>query len=246
MTPVNPWVVRWNVTARPRLRLICFPYAGGGAVTFHGWQDLLPRDIELCAVQLPGRESRLAEKPMDRMADLVPALADALGGLLDRPYATFGHSLGSVIGFETVHHLVASGAPAPRRMFVGGSRAPQVRINERSLHTLPDDEFLRSVMQLNGTDPTVALYPELLALALPFLRADFTLSEQYEYTPRPRLDCPITVFNGESDQGVPEPDARLWAEQTSAAFRLRVLPGDHFFLRESQRALLAEIVTDLS
>ena len=53
------WISRPVPIAKPRLRLFCFPHAGSGAAQFRPWADLMPPDVELCAVRLPGRETRL-------------------------------------------------------------------------------------------------------------------------------------------------------------------------------------------
>jgi len=60
------------------MRLFCLPYAGGGASTYRPWAASLPPDVQLCAVQLPGRESRLGGRPSTRVTDLVPRLVDGL------------------------------------------------------------------------------------------------------------------------------------------------------------------------
>ncbi|MBN3819736.1 thioesterase, partial [Paraburkholderia sp. Se-20369] len=56
----------------PRLRMICCAYAGGSAAVFRGWHERLPRDVEICAVELPGRGARFREAPLRSMQ----ALAD--------------------------------------------------------------------------------------------------------------------------------------------------------------------------
>jgi medium-chain acyl-[acyl-carrier-protein] hydrolase len=56
-TPLSRWFVRHGV-ANPAMRLFCISYAGGGASVFRSWSDRLPDCVEVCAVQLAGRESR--------------------------------------------------------------------------------------------------------------------------------------------------------------------------------------------
>jgi surfactin synthase thioesterase subunit len=237
----NPWVVRRRVLPAPRLRMFCFPYAGGGASVYRDWPRWLPPDLEVCAVQPPGRESRLAEPPYTRLPDLLPPLADALSGLLDGPFVTFGHSLGGLVSFELVKYLRRAGGPQPEQMFVSGRRPPHLPGRERPIHDLPDDDLLTAVLRLNGTSPEIRSHPELLELVIPLLRADFAISETYHYTPETPLACPLTAFSGLADPSVTRSEAAGWAAHSRSGFVLRMLPGDHFFLSTAQRQLLGEI-----
>src|SRR5208337_878151 len=101
----DPWISCRNPGPKTRLRLFCFPYAGAGALIFRNWSDALPRDIEVCPIQLPGRGTRLTEPPFTKLSCLVEALTRALIPLLDRPFAFFGHSLGALIGFELARQI---------------------------------------------------------------------------------------------------------------------------------------------
>jgi len=69
------WLPFRRRLAAPRLRLIALPYAGAGPSVFRQWAETLPADVELCAVQLPGRETRFNERGYVRMADLIADLS---------------------------------------------------------------------------------------------------------------------------------------------------------------------------
>src|SRR5947208_15726994 len=106
MTPTaDPWLTRPRPNPSARLRLFCLPFAGGGASAYHTWPEGLPGDVEVCAVQPPGREGRFREPAFARLRPLVTALTDALRPHLDRPFAVFGHSLGALVAFEWVREL---------------------------------------------------------------------------------------------------------------------------------------------
>ena len=88
-----------------RLRLFCFPYAGGGAAVYRSWGGLLPREIQPCPVNLRGRGSRFTEAPLERLEAVTESLAEELAPHLDVPFAFFGHSMGALIAFELTRLL---------------------------------------------------------------------------------------------------------------------------------------------
>jgi medium-chain acyl-[acyl-carrier-protein] hydrolase len=239
------WVVRPRPRPRARLRLFCFPYAGGGASIYRSWPDELPEQIEVCAVQLPGREARMHEQPFDRLPPLIEALAQALEPRLSPPFAFFGHSMGALISFELARRLRALGRPGPAHLFVSGRIAPQVPRRRPPVHALPEPEFVEQVQRLNGTPDAVLHHKELRELVVPRLRADFAINETYSYSAEPPLACPISAFGGLEDDRAPEEELAAWQLQTRGAWALRMFPGDHFFIRGAQAALLQALSLDL-
>jgi medium-chain acyl-[acyl-carrier-protein] hydrolase len=237
------WIKSPKPNRKAKLRLFCFPYAGGGALTFRTWPASLPPDIEVCSIHLPGHESRLREPAFDRLAPLVDALMPELVPFMDRPFAFFGHSMGALIGFEVASRLRSSNAPPPEQMFVSGRRAPQLPTSERRTFELPEPEFIEELRRLNGTPHEVLEHPELLQLMLPILRADFAICQDYFYVPDQPFAFPITALGGLEDHEVTRNHLQAWREQTSGAFKLRMFEGDHFFLISSAR-LLFQLLSD--
>lgn len=229
------------------MRLFCFPYAGGGASIFRTWHDRLPQEVEICPVQLPGREGRLLEPPFSDLSTLIDELAVALSSFLDMPYVFFGHSMGALISFELTRHLrQMKHHPLPAHLFVSGRRAPQILDPDPPTSHLPDAEFVEELRRLKGTPEEVLENEELLHLLMPVIRADFHLCETHTYIHGYPLECPITAFGGLYDTEVPRQMIAAWKEQTSSAFRLRFFDGGHFFLHKERDALLAALLQDLS
>jgi medium-chain acyl-[acyl-carrier-protein] hydrolase len=239
---VSPWLLPARPDPNAALRLFCFPYAGGSARIFRSWPQRLPPSVEVCAVQLPGRGSRLREPPFTDLDTLLRALAEALLPYLDQPFAFFGHSMGALIGFELARRLRERELPGPIRLFVSGHRAPQLDRHDPPSYDLPEPEFLEELRRINGTPGEVLEHPELIQLLLPLLRADFKVVQAYLYKPRPPLDSPITAFGGLQDEDVSREQMAAWREQTTAEFSLHMLPGDHFFIHTSE-ALLLEVLS---
>lgn len=226
--------------------MFCFPYAGGGASAYRGWGGTLS-EVEVCPVQLPGRESRLRDAPFEQPEPLVLALADALQPYMqDLPFVFFGHSMGAMLGFELSRELRRRGQPLPLHLFVSGRRAPQVPDDDEPIHALPEAEFIAKLRELNGTPEEVLQHKELMKLLIPVLRADFSVNETYAYREEEPLDVGISAFGGIGDQEVSRDQVAAWKEQTRGRFRLRMLPGDHFFIHGNKAMVLEAVARDLS
>ena len=143
LTNANPWVLMRTVNPQARLNLICFPYAGGGAQLFNSWHGAFnePGGIQVCAVQYPGRGSRVREPAFTNCDALVDALVPHLLGFLNKPFAMFGHSMGAIIAFEVARRLRDEHRLQPVRLFVSGRRAPQIPLQDPPTYNLPDEEF---------------------------------------------------------------------------------------------------------
>ena len=234
----NPWLLSFKQSGKAELKLFCFPYAGGHSLRYRTWADGLPLAVEVCPVQLPGRGSRLSEPAYTNMANLVDAMYDSVFSYISGPFALFGHSMGAVIAFEFARLLRKRHNLLPSHLFVSGRQAPQLQERDPQTYDLPEPEFIEDLKRLNGTPAEVFEHPELLQLMLPLLRADFELIQTYSCTEEPPLDCPITAVGGLEDTEVPFEKLQPWGEQTTAAFSLKMLPGDHFFLHSSKDLLL--------
>lgn len=224
------------------LRLFCFPYAGGNSFIFRPWLNYLPTDVELCAIELPGHGTRMAETPLTQMTALVAAIASDLLPHLNKPFAFFGHSMGAWVSFEIARWLQTNHHFCPVHLFVSGARAPQIPHRKPPIHPLPETEFVAALRRLQGTPEAVLEHQELMELMLPILRADFAVLETYTHVPQAPLPCPITAFGGLQDVDVSPEMLQAWQTQTSASFSRRMLPGHHFFIHSDQ-ALLLELLT---
>ncbi|MCR9256709.1 MAG: alpha/beta fold hydrolase [Alphaproteobacteria bacterium] len=243
--PDDPWLVRIGGDAEPRLRLFCLHHAGASASLFRSWAEALPAGVELTAIQLPGREFRLGDPLLTDMKEIASSIADAVSPLLDRPYAVFGNSMGILIGYNVVTELRARGFPLPRLMIASGRNAPQFKWVDRGMEKLPDAEFIDAVREYNGTPEALLRDPDLQELWLPRLRADLTITAQYEYVDRAPLACPIVVLSAENDHLVSAEGLDGWRDQTTEETRFFRFPGDHFFLQVHHERVLGVVNAEL-
>lgn len=224
-----------------RLRVFCYPHAGGAATRFAGWRSELPDDIQLYGVQLPGRGRRLREPVIDEWRVLVPLVGEALRPKLDRPFLFFGHSVGAALAFEVSRWLRRQYGLMPVHLFVSGRRAPRTPSSSTRRHTLPDAEFLAALAELGGMPLEVLREPDLLPLVLPALRADVRLSELHSYVPDRPLSCPISVLCGSEDPETSGEAAARWREETIASCAIHTFPGGHFFIDPHKAEVVARI-----
>ncbi|HET8853435.1 MAG TPA: alpha/beta fold hydrolase [Ktedonobacteraceae bacterium] len=226
------WIVRHRPQQEACLRLFCLPYAGGSASLYRTWAEALSPEIEVGAVELPGRGTRQAEPPYTRFAALVAAVTEVLLPFSDKDMAFYGHSLGGLLAFEVARALQRhSGKPA-MHLIVSGCRAPH----------LPDDgpdmadveTFLTYLRALGGTP-----HEQMVRRRWPLLQADFALRASYHYESEgPLLACPITALRGEHDSAANESDTAAWREQAQHTFTQETFPGPHFFVHSAQDVLL--------
>jgi pyochelin biosynthesis protein PchC len=238
------WLRNPRPRRRPRLRLVCFPHAGGSARFFYPWLRELPVAIELLAVQYPGRDDRLDEPVLDRMDLLTDPLAEAVAEVADVPLVLFGHSMGASVAFEVARRLDSRSPDLLRHLFVSARPAP-FSSDPALAQQRDDDTLVRELARLGGTDSTLFDDPEIRATLLPAIRGDYRLIEGYRYRAGPPLTCATTAVVGSHDPEVPNRLAEGWQAATTGTFTLRVMPGGHFYLTERRSELIAYLLTAL-
>jgi medium-chain acyl-[acyl-carrier-protein] hydrolase len=241
----NPWVSIPTPRPKASIRLFCFPFAGGGASAYRSWASLFPAEVEVCGIQLPGREERFREPLLQHYQTLVAHACGGIQRLLDRPFAFFGHSMGAMVAFECARRLRRHGHQ-PAELFVSACHAPQLPLPRKPIHDLPDDQLLREVGRLGGTPAQVLENEELMELIRPVLRADLALHETYAYAEDPPLESPITAFAGTDDPVVRSEHIAPWGAQTTGPFTMKELAGGHFFIHHHARTVAHQIASRLA
>jgi surfactin synthase thioesterase subunit len=241
------WIRRYHPSPGGDIDLYCFPHAGGAATTYRPLSVTLSPDIEVRAIQYPGRQDRRSEACAPEIGALADALFDVIGAAVkaepDRRFAFFAHSMGAVVAFEVARRLQDASAPMPVRFFASGRRAPSRR-REENVHLRGDREFIAEMRRLGGTDQRLIDDDELLMLMLPTVRSDYRAIETYVYAPGPPLNCPISVLIGDSDPRVTADEARAWADHTTGEIGFHTFSGGHFYL-DPQRDQVARVIREV-
>jgi surfactin synthase thioesterase subunit/glycosyltransferase involved in cell wall biosynthesis len=240
----NPWLP--FLDPRPAaMRLFCFPFAGAGSLAYTSWSAALAPLASVCPVRLPGRETRIQERPFESMAELVDALEAAITPYLDHPFAFFGHSMGGAIAFELARSFRRHGKKQPLALYVSASRAPQFRLNWTPPPAPSEAEFLEELRRLDGIPAEMFENRQVMQVALPVLRADTALYRSYVYAPEPPLIVPVFAYGGAADPNVHPEHIEAWREQTTSHFSRREFEGGHFFIRSSKASFLRALLEDL-
>ncbi len=245
------WIVRFRPNHQARLRLFCFPYGAGVASIFESWPDYLPPDVEVCGIQLPGRETLNGIPLISDMDHLLQRWLPELLPLLDVPFVFYGHSLGGLLSFEMARCLRKQHQLSPVHLFVGGTPSPQVfpsalkKIfgHEKLLiESMPDEQWMQILVK------SKILNKPTLSMAS-IARADILLVRN-AYEQEAPFDFPITAFIGEKDEVLTNNQVILaWGEQTTKRFSLQTVPGNHLFIdtnKELFLPILSAALTDVS
>lgn len=239
------WFEPVKIEPFAKLNLFCFPFAGGGCAVFKYWQDSFCR-TNIYALQLPGRERRIREKPISDISKIVDQISDALQEKKNEPFGIFGHSMGALIGFETIRLLKKKDFPAPLVFFPSAFRAPHIANPNKPIHFLPRMQFIEELKTYGATPQALIDDEETMDLLLPMIRADFSIHERYTYYQDQPLACPIMVHGGKDDCKVSSNDLKEWKLYTASSFSYTEHEGGHFFLMENRNSLLNSINIQLA
>ena len=230
------WLPYRKPVSAPRARLFCFAHAGGSASLFRRWQGRLPADIELCAVQLPGREKRFNEPPRTDVRVLADELARAFKPT-PVPFALLGVSMGALIAYRLACALRERGAAQPFHLFIGAMSAPHVP-DTTGEHRMTLDQWItyaRSIGELTDQEMEAR---ELLELMFPMLTADAAITETYVHTEEAPLAAAISAYACTHDKRIKAADVRAWERYTTGAFHYEELACEHNFLKTSPDAFI--------
>lgn len=230
-------------------KLICFPWAGGGALFYSNWGKLFPSNIEVYGVCLPGREVRFKEPNHTSLSAVLDEVVPAVYELCkDTTFALWGHSMGSLLSYEVALRLKSQYNIEPAKMFVSGVSAPhseQRKAKTPDVSKFTDEEFTESLVKLGGIPEEIVQHKDIMQMFLPALRADYLMLHDFSYDhPKDRgiLTCPLDILDGRDDK---KHDLAGWKDITTGCHQIRMMNGGHFYLKEKENTdLIVQHITE--
>lgn len=237
----NEWVTCPVPKPMAKSRLFCLPFAGGGALEYRQWGNRFAQHIEVCPIQLPGRENRYGEPNDADIRSLACQLKTVLDPFCDKPYAIYGHSMGALIAYELVREIEQSGLPTPRTLIAAAHRAPHLPPRRPPIYHLPDPQFIAKLKEYGGFSDAILESAEMMDFLLPVLRGDFKRCDQYQLPQPSKIKTSLQIMAGSHDPHVLVSDAQAWSELTTGQCAFNLYEGGHFFLRDQAANVIQAI-----
>ncbi len=236
-------------TLKKTVKIIALPYAGGSKYCYRDFEALIPDEFEWITFELPGRGNRINEDFFMNVEDMVDDLfAKIIPIVKSSEYILYGHSLGTILGYELMKKIVAYNIPEPAFLFFTGRGSPSVREKDK-LADLEEKLFWKKVMEIGGMPKEILKNDELKDFFGPIIRSDFRAVENYKFI---GLDKPFQVplyiglgneeLIGKENDKVKWRHILDWQKIVEDPIDVKFYKGDHFFIVNNTQVLIEEIV----
>lgn len=230
--------IKLSISKKPKVQLICFPYAGSGASLFYPWLNFLSNDFEVWAFQAPGHEELMDQALISDLEEMKRYILHKIIPIIRPPFILFGHSLGAVLAYEVAKELQYRNL-IPELLVVSGRQPPHLKSKMHLISHLNNEDFIKEVFGLNGTPSELMTSKDFLEMATPILRADFKLAENYQIEITEKIKCPVRVLGSTMDKWIDTQEIDEWSKTTEKSCETYIFEGDHFHLKQNSK-----LVTD--
>ena len=225
-----------------KIKIIALPFAGGNKYSYRELSNLVPNNYEWETLELPGRGARMMDGLFPDIRQLAEKIIDDLIKIAaGHEYIIYGHSMGTLLGYELTKMLIDRGEALPKLLFFTGKGGPSV-VREKIVSNLPNKEFWEEVKDLGGVPEELLENDEILEFFGPIMRADFKAVEDYRYDSDDDL-LPVPIFVRAGDQeGISYDQLHAWQAMTSYPLDSNTLPGNHFFIFKHPQHIMRQLI----
>ncbi|MCX6319460.1 MAG: thioesterase domain-containing protein [Bacteroidetes bacterium] len=213
------------------MNLITFPFAGGNKFSYNVFRKYITDNFNLIQLEYGGRNTRIREGLALTMEAVVKDLKKFVLPYINKPYAFYGHSMGSVAAYLMIHELIKSKLPLPVYLFVSGRGGPCVAPKPPIRYLLSREKFIDELRVLGGSPDELLYDKEVMDFFEPILRADFEAIETYKYVETPAFPVPVTAIAG-TDEDISDDELKQWGKTTILPLKTVRIQGAHFFIFE--------------
>lgn len=225
--------------------MICIPFAGSGASLFAGWQRVMGNEIEVLPIQLPGREERIAEKPLTSIDDVVNSIIQAVVPVINgRKFVVFGHSMGGLIAYALTAKLEKEYDLSPELCVISASSI-NICTKKQRVSEMNDDELIQELSSYGGMDEQLLSLPDYLKMYLNIIRNDYKLIEDFGASEKVKVHSPLRLYYGTEDNLFDKEDMKSWYGLTSSVVTERVFEGDHFFIKKHVEDICMDVLDNI-
>lgn len=206
--------------------IIFCPYAGSSKYSFQQFNT----QANITVIEYPGHGKRIRE---ELLTDIDLIVHDAFTSIKNiiatkHPYIIWGYSMGALVGYRICQEIQKHNMPQPVKLVACAKTAPSVKRSKLISH-LDDLQFWSEIKAMGGISEDILSHPELMSFFLPILRADIFAVEQFEYHKTEKLNIPIDIFYGDTED-ITEKDLVEWQSETTKQIHITQLHGNHFFI----------------
>ena len=208
----------------------------GNASAFAGMEANFLGDLDVFAIQTPGRGQRFHEKPVPCRETYVSAIIKSISPYLDTPFIFFGYSNGSLIAYEPARKLQSLYGIAPAHLVLTARRAPKLPPLRSNIAPMSHGDLLAELRKYSRTPDDFLQGESVMSVFMPMLRAEFALGEVIDFQEDPMLKLDATVFWGRQDGDTSEEGIQAWRHLIDGNVDIVEFESGHFFITTNTKS----------
>jgi surfactin synthase thioesterase subunit len=223
-------------------RLFCIPQAGAGANTFAGLAKAAPRNLDVVAICLPGRERRLMEPALRRMEEVVAWIAREIEVEPATPFSILGQCSGAYAAVEVAAYLEANRNLNAHCVFVVSQAPP----GSRAAGMLTAESYWEELVMSGEFPAELIQSAEFMEIFRESSDADIELINSYIEAGRfASINTRIVALYGLKDGSDISSLQAGWQKLTSQRFGEHCFEQGHLLTLGDQRAFMECLASEI-